>query len=172
MSRHIDVGLAPGQPELTAGGEGVALASPTRVLPELEEAAQRARSMWRHPAFLVSLALTVVTLLVAAGLLVFALLTGGSDEVTGAGIETSGGNLHLQWSADGPVSLYVVTGEQATDVSQLVTGDEAWVPSALGVYESTSCFVIRPASVDADVSLDGAALTAQGAASVCVGDAG
>jgi hypothetical protein len=172
MSRHVDVGLAPGQPELTAGGEGIALATQARVLPELEEAAQRTRSMWRHPAFLVSLGLTLLALLVAGGMLVFALLTGGSDEVAGARIETSGGNLHLQWSAAGPVALYVVTGEEVSDISQLVTGDEAWVPSALGVYESTSCFVIRPASVQAEVSLDGATLTAQGAASACVGDAG
>src|SRR3546814_16527847 len=92
MSRHIDVGLAPGQPELTAGGEGVAMASPARVLPARERAAQRTRSMWRHPASMASLALLVVPPPDAPALLVLTTLTRGSDTVNEAWVEIWGGD--------------------------------------------------------------------------------
>lgn len=173
MSARDVLGAAPGQPYLTAQGPGVALTPGGNAIPELDAAADKPRSLWRHPAFLVSMILTVLALIAAAVLIVLSLLGGGRDSVTDAAIEVSGGNVHLTWSSDAPVDLFVVTGGDVLDVSQLMVGDdEAWVLSALGLYESTSCFVIRPTAVgDDEVVLDADALADQGAASACVRDA-
>lgn len=173
MSARDVLGAAPGQPYLTAQGPGVALTPGGNAIPELDAAADAPRPLWRHPAFLVSMILTVLALAAAAVLIAMSLLGGGRDTVTGAGIEIAGGNAHLTWTSDAPVDLFVVTGGEALDVSQLITGrEEAWVPAALGLYESTSCFVVRPTGLgEADVVLDADALADQGAASACVRDA-
>ena len=172
MSQRNVLGGAPGQPQLRASGPGVALAPASNAIPELEASAEKPRSIWRHPAFLVSMILTVLALIAAGVLIVWSLLAGGGGAVSNPEISVEGGNAHVSWSSDGPVDLYVVTGDDVLDVSQLIVGDEAWVPAALGFYESTSCFVIRPASESAqDVTLDSDALAAQRGASACVRDA-
>ncbi len=173
MSTHIDLGTAPGQPILTAGGEGVAFQAAVTVLPELEEAAARPRTIWRHPAFIVSLVLAGLAVIAAAVMLVLSLVLGGSHgAVSDAALSEAGGNLHLTWNSSGAVELYVLTGSSTLDASQLVVGtDEAWIPSALGVYDQSSCFVIRPQGTSGEVSAAVDALAAQGAASVCVRDA-
>lgn len=172
MSQRNVLGGAPGQPQLRASGPGVALAPASNAIPELEASTEKPRSIWRHPAFLVSMILTVLALIAAGVLIVWSLLAGGGGAVSNAGISVESGNAHVSWTADGPVDLYVVTGDEVLDVSQLIVGDEAWVLAALGFYESTSCFVIRPASESAqDVTLDSDALAAQHGASVCVRDA-
>lgn len=172
MSQRNALGDAPGQPQLRASGPGIALASASNAIPELEAAAEKPRSIWRHPAFLVSMILTVLALVVAVVLIVWTLVSGGRGAVTDPAISVADGNAHVSWSSDEPVDLYVVTGDDVVDVSQLIIGDEAWVPAALGLYESTSCFVIRPASESAqDVVLDSDALAAQGGVSACVRDA-
>lgn len=173
MSGQDVLGAAPGQPYLTAQGPGVALTPGSNAIPELDAAADKPRSLWRHPAFLVSMILTVLALIAAAVLIVLSILGGGRESVTDASIEVAGGNAHVTWTSSAPVDLFVVTGGDVLDVSQLITGgDEAWVPAALGLYESTSCFVIRPAAVgEADVVLDSDTLADQGAASTCVRDA-
>lgn len=172
VRQQQELGHAPGQPVLSATGPAPVLGSGREVLPSLEEVASAPRPMWKHPAFIVSMILTIVALLAAAALIILSVINPGSGEVTKASINESGGNVQLSWKANGPVELFVVTNEQALDITQLVSGDkEAWVPAALGLYTKSSCFVVRPAGGSHEqVSIDGAVLAKQKAASVCMGD--
>lgn len=172
VRRQVELGISPGQPRLAAPGATPELGSGREVLPSLESAAAAPRPMWRHPAFLVS---SILALIAAGVLTAFTLFGPGAGSVSDASIDTSSGNAQLRWSATGPVELYSVTGGQALDLTQFVAAEnEAWLPAALGLYTRSSCFVIRPAAdapeQRAEVSLDGAALTEQGAASVCMGN--
>ena len=153
-----------------AGGSKRALVTSNSVLPELSEAQEKPRPLWRHPAFILSMALTIVALVVSAVLIMLSLVGGGSSSVTGLTVDTAEGNAHLTWTASSSdVDLYVVTGAEATDLSQLVRGSEAWVPSALGLYDKTSCFVVRSTEQRSQpVTLDADALAAQNASSACV----
>lgn len=165
-----ELGREPGQPTLLAGGPAPALGSGRDVLPAFEQVAEKPRPMWRHPAFIVSAILTILALLAAAAFAVLSIFGPGAGEVKSAAIEVVDGNAHLTWEASGDVELYVVTNGQPLDLTQLIAGkNEAWIPAALNLYTQSSCFVVRPATDEPeDVSLDGSALTSQGASSVCV----
>ncbi|MCD2441625.1 hypothetical protein LQ757_04975 [Agromyces sp. SYSU K20354] len=168
------VGTAPGQPRLDTAGVVRPLGTTPSVLPELAEAPQAERKWWRHPAFIVSIGLTVLALLGLAAWLIVAALTDDSVRVTGLEISDDGGNVHLTWSdPHGDVALYAVHGDgEVVDLTQWVHGDEAWIPAATALYESDTCFVVRPASTTDDVSLDAATLGSQRGQGACVADLG
>lgn len=171
MREQIEMGREPGQPTLLAGGPAPALGTGRDVLPSLEEAAEKPRPMWRHPAFIVSAILTILALLAAAAFAAYALFGPGNGEVKNAAIEMVDGNAHVTWESSDAVELFVVTNGQPVDLTQLVAGEnEAWIPAALNLFTKSSCFVVRPESAsDEDVSLAGSALQSQRASSVCVG---
>jgi len=171
MSRTT-LGWTEGQTRIdaTSGGDKRALVTSNSVLPELSEAQEKPRPLWRHPAFILSMALTVVAVVVSVVLIILSLTGGGSGTVSGLTVDSGEGNAHLTWSVDrGDVDLYVVTGDEAMDLSQLVRGSEAWVPSALALYDKTSCFVVRSTEHRSQpVTLDADSLAAQQASSACL----
>ena len=170
---HTTIGAAPGQTRLVSGGGIRPLGTTGSVLPELAEAPERERKWWLHPAFIVSVSLTVLALLAAAAWFVISALTDDSARVTGLTITEDAGNAHLDWSGpDADYSLYAVHGNgDVVDLTQLVLSDtEVWIPSAMGVYERDTCFVVRPTAVTGDVSLDAATLDGQRGQSACVAD--
>ena len=173
MSGPAVLGVASGQPTLTASGPAPELSTKADVLPELEEAVHEARPMWKHPAFLVSMILTVLALIAAGVFAAIGLLGGEPERAGNAGIAITNDNAHITWAGQGPMSLYAVSGSDAVDISQLIMAEgEAWVPRALGLYDSATCFVIRPASIgDEPVTLDADALASQRATSVCASGA-
>lgn len=169
---HITLGSAPGQTRLDSAGTVRPLGTTGSVLPELAEAPERERKWWLHPAFLVSVGLTVLALLGAAAWFIVSALTDESVRVSGLAISDDAGNSHLDWSGpDAAYSLFAVHGDgQVVDLSQLVRGTEAWIPAAAGLYEDDTCFVVRPADISGDVSLDAAALEGQRGQGTCVAD--
>ncbi|MGI9821852.1 hypothetical protein [Agromyces sp. Marseille-Q5079] len=172
-SGHAVLGHAPGQPALGEHAGARALGAGTSVLPELAEAPERERSWWRHPAFLVSMILTIVALGAASAWWIVSIVTDDSVRVDGLTASVEGGNLHLDWGGpDAAYALYAVDGDGAvTDLTQLVRGTEAWIPAAAGVADDSTCFVVRPADQTAEVSLDAASLDAQRGAGICAADA-
>lgn len=144
------------------------------VLPELAETPEKARSLWLHPASIVSMATTVVALIALGVFLMIGMLSPGTA-ASGLALTVGDDNVRATWSGpEVPYQLLVVGGPggESVDVSQLVTGTEAWIPRAAGLVDERSCLVVRPASAAADaVSLDADALAAQGASSACVADA-
>jgi hypothetical protein len=146
------------------------------LLPDLQEAAATRRPLWRHPAFLVSAGTTFVAIVVMVVLLLlgtFAPTASASDPV----LTVTDDNVHLSWSGpDIPYDLYVVGGPQGAllDVSQLVTGREAWIPAHARLVDEDSCLLVRPAERNAgkDVGTSVPELEAQGAVRACVADAG
>jgi len=176
------LGRDPGQTELVTTGTAVTakrpIAATESVIPELDETVAKPRPLWKHPAFIVSIALTLAALIAAGVFLVLWLLSDGPARIDGVELEVGEGNAHLTWTGtDEAVDLYVVNGGDVIDMSQLVRGgSEAWFPVGLpvggGGFDDGSCFVVRPhANADAEVSLDAAALDEQGARSACVADA-
>ena len=163
-----------------------------RVLPELEPEAQKRRKLWRHPAFLVSMGTTLLALIAAAVLMIMGVF-GSAGSITELGIERTSGNIRVHWTGTGePVELFAVGGPsgEVVDLSQRVTGDEAWIPLGALIVDDSTCIVVRPASPDAGkptpvadpnakqepipqlvVSTDTADLEAQRGASACVADA-
>lgn len=75
----------------------------------------------------------------------------------------------------GPYQLIVVGGPAGDeiDVSQLVTGREAWIPRAAGLIDDASCVLVRPVedNEDAPVVVDRVGVEGQGGAIACVADA-
>ena len=169
---HTKVGTAPGQTRLASPGSVRPLGTTGSVLPELAEAPVRERSWWRHPAFIVSVGLTVLALLGAAAWVIVSALTDDSVRVSGLTISDDAGNAHLDWSGpDADYAVFAVHGDgEVVDLTQLVRGTEVWVPAAAGLYEDDTCFVVRPANLGAEVSLDAAALEGQRGQSTCVAD--
>ena len=171
------LGFDTGRSTLQATQPGApkrSLESGSDVLPELDEAPTRKRSILLHPAFLVSVGLT---LLAIVGLVVWLVIGAQNADAaaTSASVSTTAGNVHVTWDGpDVPYALFVVGGPggEVLDVSQLVTGREAWIPRAALLIDDGSCIVVRPAERGADeaVALDQSALDAQGAASACVAD--
>lgn len=177
------LGWEPGAPRLyeTWGEASTAskrpLGSEIGVLPELEEREEKKRPLWRHPAFIVSAILTLLAIGVGGTLMVISLTSAGPPTVSKLSIAAGSGNVRLTWSGpDVPYDLYVTDadGTSAVDLTQLVRGREAWVPRAAQLFTDDSCFVVRAAesSPGAAVSTDPDELSAQGAQSVCVADAG
>ena len=177
--QRMQLGKAPGQPSLYAPGLPAGpvkreLMSGAAVLPELEEAPAPQRKLWRHPAFLVSIITTFLALVTLVVLLLVGVFSGGDPRVTGLELTVGDGNAHLSWSGpDVAYSLYAVAGsEDIVDLSQAVReGREAWIPVAIGQFDHETCFVVRPSSVTAEVSLGADELDTQGAQSTCVADA-
>ncbi|WP_350349132.1 hypothetical protein ABIQ69_04120 [Agromyces sp. G08B096] len=168
------VGRAPGQPVLGGHAGARALGNGSTVLPELADAPARERRWWRHPAFLVSSILTILALGAAVTWWIVSALTDDSVRVSGLAATSEGAYLHLDWGGpDAAYALYAVDADgEAVDLTQLVRGTEAWIPSALGLYDDATCFVVRPAGESAEVTLDAQALESQRGAGVCAADAG
>jgi hypothetical protein len=141
-----------------------ALSSGNDGLPELAEDKVVARRMWRHPAFIVSIATTLLAVGTAVVMLLGGAFSSGVPAVT-----------DLAWAGpDSAYSLYVIQAgsDEATDVSQLVRGTEAWVPLYADLIDSNSCFVVRSVEVTSTtIDTDAATLEEQGAATICVDDA-
>ncbi|MFJ4223973.1 hypothetical protein [Microbacterium sp. NPDC089695] len=145
------------------------------VLPELEEAPEKQRPLWRHPAFLISVGTTLLALIAFVVFLILGGLSGGSA-ATDLKLEVTDNVVRVDWSGpDVPYQVIVVDGPSGPtlDVSQQVTGTEAWLPRAVAIIDDGSCVVVRPAegNENAEVALDRATLDAQGAVSGCVADA-
>ncbi len=97
------------------------------VLPELVEAPEKARPLWRHPASIVSMITTFVALLALGAFIVFGLLNPGAA-ASGLALEVGDDNVRATWSGpDTPYQLVVVGGPggDELDISQLVTGTAA-----------------------------------------------
>ncbi|SIN92908.1 hypothetical protein [Agromyces cerinus] len=171
--QNPSLGSAPGQTALPQTAGTRPLGTTGSVLPELAEAPAQERKWWRHPAFMVSIGLTFVALASAITWFIITAVNDDSIAVSGLGLSIDGGNAHLDWSGpDAAYSVYAVHGDgETTDLTQWVTGTEAWLPSALGLYENDTCFVVRPTATTGEVSLDAATLGAQRAQSACVADA-
>jgi hypothetical protein len=175
----VRLGWEPGQPALSAGAAGATapvkrgLVSGATVLPEITEAPPTPRKLWKHPAFIVSMITTLIAVGVAVTLIVMAALAEGPPRVTGLDITAGSGGVSLSWNGpDVPYDVFVVSdGTEVLDVSQGVRGRDIWMPRAFGYYDDASCFVVRAATIDRDVSLAAEALDEQGAASVCMTDA-
>ncbi|WP_062303050.1 hypothetical protein [Demequina subtropica] len=162
----------------------VRLESPRSVLPEVVEIQIAPRRWYRHPAFLVSLGLTMVAL--AAMVVLLVLDARGGDEVpvvTGLTIEEGEGSVTLAWSGatDGAFLYSIDPGAEApADLSQLVRGATAWLPLSADLYTPRTCFVVVPATlgesgevlVPTSVPATAVEREATGAATVCVSDAG
>lgn len=145
------------------------------VLPELEEAPEKQRPLWRHPAFLISIGTTVLALIAFVVFVIVGGLT-GTPKATDLTLEVTDNVVRADWSGpDVPYQVIVVDGPSGPtlDVSQLVTGTEAWLPRAAAIVDDGSCIVVRPAEGNekSEVKLDRATLDAQGAVSGCVTDA-
>ena len=171
----VRVGWEAGRASLaTTPGPIRPLETSADILPELTEAVEKPRPPWRHPASLVSIGTTLVALIALGVFLVIGMLNPGAA-ASGLALTVSPDNVRATWSGpDVPYQLLVVGGPggEAVDVSQLVTGEEAWIPGSAGLIDARSCVVVRPASAaEAPVTLDADALAAQGASSACVADA-
>lgn len=145
------------------------------VLPELEDAPESRRPLWRHPAFLISIGTTVLALI---AFVVFVILGGFSERPVASDleIEITENVVRATWSGpDVPYQVVVLDGPAGPelDVSQQVTGTEVWLPRAAGLIDEGSCIVVRPAAgnEDAAVGLDRGTLDPQGAVAGCVADA-
>lgn len=168
----VRVGAVTGRPSLDAAPAPIRpLEISGEVLPELAEKPEKVRSLWLHPAMLVSIATTLVALVVLAVLLVLGVFA-PSSAANGLTLTVGDDNVRATWSGpDVPYQVVVVGGPsgEEVDVSQLVAGTEAWIPRAMGLIDERSCVVVRPASTSAEpVSLDAAALASQGGASACL----
>lgn len=145
------------------------------VLPELE-AEIKPRPLRRQPAFLVSMGLALVAVLVCGGLVIRHTMYGAPDRVENVTLRDTGDNYLLEW--DGPdvpyhLDLTTADGAKPEDVSGLLRSWEAWVPKdGLGVAQD-SCLVIRPQETEESepFTVDAQELEAQGGAIVCVADA-
>jgi hypothetical protein len=169
------IGWDAARPSLSAAGGSIRrLETAEDVLPELEEAQVAARPMWKHPAFLVSAGTTLLALIALAVFVVLGMLN-PRPEASGLTLTTGDDNVRVSWS--GPDVAYQVVvvggpGGETLDVSQLVTGTEAWIPVGAGLIDDRSCVVVRPAAgnEEAPVGLDAATVSSQGGASACVSD--
>ncbi|WP_404443644.1 hypothetical protein LG315_10135 [Microbacterium marinum] len=144
-------------------------------LPELEDAPQRRRPLWRHPASLVSMGTTLVAVIVAVVLLLTGFFT-PRGAASALALEPADNAVRVSWQGpDTPYQLIVVGGPAGDeiDVSQLVTGREAWIPRAAGLIDDTSCVLVRPVEDNEDVPVvvDRVGVEAQGGAIACVADA-
>ncbi|MGO3884940.1 MAG: hypothetical protein ACTJHU_01465 [Mycetocola sp.] len=175
-SRANTLGWEPGQTALYSAESGTAeqkraLESGRGVLPELAEATPTQRSIWKHPAFLISIITTALALIAVAVLFILGVLSPANTPVSNLKLNAGDTNAQLSWTGgDEPYSLYVINGQgEALDLSaQIRGGTEAWIPVALGLYDADSCFVVRPAAVTAQPSLVAQTLADQGGQSVCL----
>lgn len=168
------LGVEPGQPTLRSAEPKPPLGRGGWPLPTLTARQQRPRRWWAHPAFIVSAVLTFLSMAGMATWMIVSALTATDVVVTGITVTDSQGTLHVDWSGpDAVYSLYALNGDgQIVDLSgQVRGGTDAWLPAAANLYDADTCFVVREAGLDADVTLNTADLAAQGAQSACVADA-
>lgn len=150
------------------------LESAPDVLPELEQAPESVRPVWKHPAFLVSAITTLLALIALAVFIVLGILNPRA-EASALTLTPTGDNVQASWSGpDVPYQLIVVGGPRGeeVDLSQLVEGTTAWIPTA-GFIDDNSCVVVRPATGNetSPVALDASTVSSQGGSSACVADA-
>lgn len=175
------LGWTPGQPQIyhewgmPADFSKRRLASESSVLPELDESHVKRPSLWRHPAFIVSIIVTVLAVGAGVTLLIIGMLTGGVPRVSNLAITGGDGAVRLTWEGpDAPYSLYAVEPDgTATDLSQSIRGGtEAWIPLHLGYTTESTCFVVRAAELaDDEVTLNAGTLEEQAGQQACVADA-
>lgn len=170
------IGVEPGQPRLRASGPKPPLGRGGWPLPELSARQQKPKRWWLHPAFLVSAALTLLAMGGMAAWMIVSALTTSEVRVSDISLSLEGGAARIDWSGPEAVySLYAVGGDGTVeDLSQLVLrSTEAWLPAASGTFSDDTCFVVRSAEHSSEpVTLNAADLSAQGAQSICVADAG
>lgn len=171
----VRVGWEAGRASLaTTPGPMRPLETSADILPELNEAVEKPRPLWRHPASLVSIGTTLVALTALGAFLVIGMLNPAAA-ASGLTLTVGSDNVRATWAGpDVPYQLLVVGGPggEVVDVSQLITGEEAWIPVSAGLIDDRSCVVVRPASATEEpVTLDADAVAAQGASSACVADA-
>lgn len=151
------------------------LSTKVRVLPELDESETKVRRFWQHPAFIVSAVMTLLAIIAMVALTVLSIFSGAVRVTALAGVLGTD-TILLTWSgpADADYSLSVVDGSSAlaTDLSQLIRGQEARIPRYAGFFDDGACFIVRGATGNetAPLVLDAAALDAQGAQRICVSD--
>lgn len=168
------LGLASGSTRIeSARGEKRPLLQGSSVLPELQEAETKIRAWWKHPAFLVSMILSILALLAMAALMIIPLFLSDDVVVTSIEAEQNENALHLSWDGpDAQYAVFAVLGDgEVLDVSQAVRGTDVWFPNSLEFVDDETCFVVRDAELDAEVSLNADVLQEQGAQSICVADA-
>ena len=144
------------------------------ILPDLQEAAATRRPLWRHPAFLVSIGLTLVTVVVMVVLLVLGVFGAGSA-ASDLRMDRTDSAVHASWSGpDEAYDVFVIGGPQGEllDVSQLVTGREVWLPLHARLIDDDACLLVRPAARNEGVAVGTSVpeLEAQGAVRACVPD--
>lgn len=171
---HVTLGTAPGATRIdSARGDKRPLLQGSSVLPELQQAETKIRAWWKHPAFLVSMILSILALLAMAAFMIVPLFF--DDDVVVSDLHATEGEntLHLQWSGpDVEYAVFSVAGDGTVlDITQTVAGTHAWIPNAAGLFDQDTCFVVRDAELDAEVTLNAEQLQEQGAQSVCVADA-
>lgn len=145
------------------------------LLPDLQEAEATRRPLWRHPAFLVSAGAALAAVVTMIVLLLLGVFAPG-DAARDLRLTVTSDNVHAVWSGpDVAYDLYVVGGPQAPvlDVSQLVTGHEAWIPAHAVLIDENSCLLVRPTQRNSGVTVGTTVpeLEAQGAVRACVADA-
>ncbi|WP_345751889.1 hypothetical protein [Microbacterium rhizophilus] len=168
------LGVEPGQPALRSVVPKPPLGRGGWPLPTLSAREQRPRRWWAHPAFIVSAVLTFLSMAGMAAWMIVAAVTATDVVVSSLAVTEAGGALHLDWEGpDASYSLYALHGDgQVVDVSTAIRGGtDAWLPSAAGLYDPETCFVVREAGLEAEVTLNAADLEAQGGRSACVADA-
>lgn len=166
------IGAEVGRPVIGASKDRD-LGSGVEVLPEIIETPERQRPWWLHPAFIVSIILTVLTGAGALAFWIVMMVTDDSVKVSNLQIDAEAGNVVLRWDGpDAAYSLFEISADGAvSDLTQLVRGTSASVFSAAALFDEASCFVVRPASQTGEVSLDAATLQSQNGSGVCVSDA-
>ena len=163
------IGAEPGRTHVGAAAVRE-LGTGSAVLPEIIETPKRQRPWWLHPAFVVSIILTFLTIVAAVVWWILAMINDDSVRVSDLSIGIESGNVALHWSGpDAEYALYEVSADgDVTDLTQLVRGTSAWIHSAAGLYDDGSCFVVRPGGMDGEVTLDADALQGQRGAAACV----
>ena len=168
------LGAEPGQTALRSPAPKPPLGRGGSPLPVLTARQQKARGWWTHPAFIVSAILTFLSLAGMAAWMIVAALTATDVVVTGLTVTVAEDVAHLDWDGpDAAYSLYAIGGDgEIVDLSANVRGGtDAWLPSAAGFWDADTCFVVREAGLEAEVTLNAGDLASQGGRSTCIADA-
>ncbi|MFK4299233.1 hypothetical protein ABH924_004414 [Arthrobacter sp. GAS37] len=154
-----------------ASGSKRALGSGLSLLPGLEESGLGHRPLWKRPAILVSSAMALAVLAVAAVLIVLQVNSARPPAVSNLTATPGSANIDLRWEGpDVPYSVALLKdGKASTDLSYLVRGREAWIPKTPALAPAGACYIVRPAGAGAPTTVPAtdADLAAQGAAKVC-----
>ena len=168
------LGTEPGQTTLRSPAPKPPLGRGGSPLPVLTARQQKARGWWTHPAFIVSAILTFLSMAGMTAWIIVSALTATAVVVTGLTVTVADDIAHVDW--EGPkatYSLYAVNGDGTIDdLSTWVRGGtDAWLPVSAGLWNPETCFVVREAGKDAEITLNAGKLAAQGGQSTCIADA-